>query len=240
MCAVLLFLTMRCHPLRQIGMDKGSYYHAEFLRSHRALADNIERMRIKGKGPRKPSAPLDEPNFYDAPFLPCEQTERLHKPSTQLQQPAPLVASENNVQQRLLLEQQLREQLVASTGTVPQHVQDPRLSQCLLSSLLQQQRLRAHALTQPNHSSSLAADSLQAALQEEALRRQLVAFIAQQRHQEEAKNRQQLDQVSLFRQLLLQQQQRPSSYLQHAALDDHNVLGELARLFQQPGNTTQR
>jgi hypothetical protein len=52
------------------GHDKGGYYHELFLRSKRFLSHRIQRIKIKGKGARKPSSPETEPNFYSAPSLP--------------------------------------------------------------------------------------------------------------------------------------------------------------------------
>jgi hypothetical protein len=53
------------------GRDKGAYYHELFLRSKRFLSHRIQRIKIKGKGARKPSSPETEPNFFSAPFLPA-------------------------------------------------------------------------------------------------------------------------------------------------------------------------
>jgi len=52
------------------GRDKGGYYHELFLRGKDFLAYRITRMKIKGKGARKPSSPETEPNFYSGPYLP--------------------------------------------------------------------------------------------------------------------------------------------------------------------------
>jgi hypothetical protein len=57
--------------LNLAGRDKGGYYHELFLRSKRFLSHRIQRIKIKGTGARKPSSPETEPNFYNAPFLPC-------------------------------------------------------------------------------------------------------------------------------------------------------------------------
>jgi hypothetical protein len=56
--------------LNLTGRDKGAYYHELFLRSKRFLSHRIQRIKIKGKGARKPSSPETEPNFYSAPSLP--------------------------------------------------------------------------------------------------------------------------------------------------------------------------
>jgi hypothetical protein len=56
------------------GRDKGAYYHELFLRSKRFLSHRIQRIKIKGKGARKPSSPETEPNFFSAPFLPATIT----------------------------------------------------------------------------------------------------------------------------------------------------------------------
>jgi hypothetical protein len=57
--------------LNLVGRDKGAYYHELFLRSKRFLSHRIQRIKIKGKGARKPSSPETEPNFFSAPFLPA-------------------------------------------------------------------------------------------------------------------------------------------------------------------------
>jgi hypothetical protein len=57
--------------LNLAGRDKGAYYHELFLRSKRFLSHRIQRIKIKGKGARKPSSPETEPNFYNAPYLPA-------------------------------------------------------------------------------------------------------------------------------------------------------------------------
>ncbi|CAB9499087.1 shock factor protein 4 [Seminavis robusta] len=49
------------------GPDKGGYYHEMFLRGHPELATQIPRQKLKGKGPRKPATPHNEPNFYTMP-----------------------------------------------------------------------------------------------------------------------------------------------------------------------------
>jgi hypothetical protein len=56
------------------GRDKGAYYHELFLRSKRFLSHRIQRVKIKGKGARKPSSPETEPNFFSAPYLPATIT----------------------------------------------------------------------------------------------------------------------------------------------------------------------
>eukprot|EP00977_Amphora_coffeiformis_P027532 scaffold34619_cov183-Amphora_coffeaeformis.AAC.9 len=62
------------------GPDKGSHYHELFLRGKRHLAHRIPRVRIKGKGARKPADPRQEPDFYAKTFLP--QTESKPPSST--------------------------------------------------------------------------------------------------------------------------------------------------------------
>ena len=52
------------------GPDKGAHYHELFLRGKRHLAHRIPRIKIKGKGARKPANPEQEPNFYEKTFLP--------------------------------------------------------------------------------------------------------------------------------------------------------------------------
>jgi hypothetical protein len=44
--------------------DRNAYYHPYFVKSDRGLCKHIRRSRYKGKGPRKPGRPEDEPNFY--------------------------------------------------------------------------------------------------------------------------------------------------------------------------------
>jgi hypothetical protein len=63
----LLSVPSLFHPA---GPDKGAYYHERFLRSKPFLSHHIQRTKIKGKGPRKPSCPMTEPDFYSAPYLP--------------------------------------------------------------------------------------------------------------------------------------------------------------------------
>jgi HSF-type DNA-binding len=49
------------------GVDKGGYYHELFLQNAPQMARQIQRHKIKGKGPRRPSQPDMEPNFYAMP-----------------------------------------------------------------------------------------------------------------------------------------------------------------------------
>mmetsp|Transcript_14535 Transcript_14535/g.27627 ORF Transcript_14535/g.27627 Transcript_14535/m.27627 type:complete len:296 (+) Transcript_14535:164-1051(+) len=58
------------------GPDKGAHYHELFLRNKRHLAHRIHRMKIKGKGARKPAKPESEPNFYEKPFLPAHSAPK--------------------------------------------------------------------------------------------------------------------------------------------------------------------
>jgi hypothetical protein len=51
------------------GRDKSGYYHEFFLQGRPSLAENIRRIKIKGKGARKPNSPETEPNFYCTPLL---------------------------------------------------------------------------------------------------------------------------------------------------------------------------
>lgn len=74
------------------GRDKGAYYHEKFLRSKRFLANQIERLKIKGTGARKPSNPQAEPNFYMRPFLPptpLEETKPKNSPAPVAAEAAP-------------------------------------------------------------------------------------------------------------------------------------------------------
>jgi hypothetical protein len=52
------------------GRDKNTYYHELFLRGKRSLSHNIQRIKFKGTGARKPSSPKTEPDFYAMPYLP--------------------------------------------------------------------------------------------------------------------------------------------------------------------------
>jgi hypothetical protein len=52
-----------------IGPDKGGYYHPSFLRGMISLAEDIPRISIKGKSPRK-VVPSSSPNFYGMSPLP--------------------------------------------------------------------------------------------------------------------------------------------------------------------------
>jgi hypothetical protein len=58
------------------GPDTGGYYHPLFLRGMISLAENIPRISIKGKGPRK-MVPENAPNFYDLPHLPYAKAATL-------------------------------------------------------------------------------------------------------------------------------------------------------------------
>jgi hypothetical protein len=63
--------TRRFAPCAEIGPDQGAYYHPHFLRGleHRDQCRFIRRIKVKGLGPRKPSSPASEPNFYKFPPL---------------------------------------------------------------------------------------------------------------------------------------------------------------------------
>lgn len=45
--------------------DRNAYYHPSFVKVDRTLCRHMRRTRCKGKGPRKPSRPEDQPNFYE-------------------------------------------------------------------------------------------------------------------------------------------------------------------------------
>jgi len=62
--------------IRFTGRDKGAYYHELFLRNKRFLAHIIERIKVKGRGARKPSSPETEPYFYQLPYLPLNKVVR--------------------------------------------------------------------------------------------------------------------------------------------------------------------
>ncbi|CAB9516241.1 shock factor protein [Seminavis robusta] len=51
------------------GLDKGGYYHDLFLQNCPQLARQIQRHKVKGKGPRRPAQPDAEPNFYSLPSM---------------------------------------------------------------------------------------------------------------------------------------------------------------------------
>jgi len=55
------------------GRDKGGYYNELFLRGKIILSHKIQRVKIKGNGPRKPSSPKTEPNFYEMPYVPDKE-----------------------------------------------------------------------------------------------------------------------------------------------------------------------
>jgi hypothetical protein len=52
------------------GPDKNAYYNEFFLRGKLFLSQRIQRIMVKGNGPRRPGSPESEPNFYGMPFLP--------------------------------------------------------------------------------------------------------------------------------------------------------------------------
>jgi HSF-type DNA-binding len=52
------------HVCLAVHPDRNAYYHPYFVKSDRGLCKHIRRSRYKGKGPRKPGRPEDEPNFY--------------------------------------------------------------------------------------------------------------------------------------------------------------------------------
>lgn len=68
------------------GPDRGACYHELFLRQRPVLASRVERIRLKGKGPRKPAAPDLEPNFYRMTILP---THAMKKQKTARSPPMP-------------------------------------------------------------------------------------------------------------------------------------------------------
>jgi hypothetical protein len=57
------------------GLDKGAYYNEIFLRGKPFLTHRIERIKVKGAGPRKPNSPETEPNFYLMEPLPPSTAE---------------------------------------------------------------------------------------------------------------------------------------------------------------------
>lgn len=50
------------------GQDKGAYHHPFFLEGRRNLCRFIQRVKVKGKGPRKPVCRETEPDFYSNPL----------------------------------------------------------------------------------------------------------------------------------------------------------------------------
>jgi hypothetical protein len=44
--------------------DRNAYYHPSFIKGKRDLCRYIRRVKYKGTGPRKPSRPEEQPNFY--------------------------------------------------------------------------------------------------------------------------------------------------------------------------------
>jgi hypothetical protein len=72
--------------LNLAGRDKCGYYHELFLRGKHFLSYRIQRLKIKGKGVRKPSSPETEPDFYyDAPYLPSTRVPiRIQNPQVSL------------------------------------------------------------------------------------------------------------------------------------------------------------
>lgn len=78
-----LAMTKRCSFLRQLnlygfqrisaGLDKGSYYHENFLRGMMFLTSRIIRRQVNGKRVRVPSNPDAEPNFYAMRPLPLRE-----------------------------------------------------------------------------------------------------------------------------------------------------------------------
>lgn len=74
------------------GPDRGSCYHQLFLRQKTFLADRMQRVRLKGSGPRKPATPDLEPNFYRMSLLPSEEQI---KPN-EVDAPSEVAATSNN------------------------------------------------------------------------------------------------------------------------------------------------
>ena len=64
------------------GRDKNAYYHERFLRGKHFLSHDIQRIKFKGNGARKPSSPKTEPNFYAMPYLPDTEVVK-HVPREQ-------------------------------------------------------------------------------------------------------------------------------------------------------------
>jgi hypothetical protein len=77
-----------CHPSPTVALpcaaDRNAYYHPCFIRGDRDLCRSIRRVKFKGRGPRKPSRPEDQPNFYVArdPSLAAETARAAFSPGT--------------------------------------------------------------------------------------------------------------------------------------------------------------
>lgn len=52
------------------GKDKGGYFHPNCLRGHPELCQSIARVKVNGRGCRKPAIPSCEPDLYRMPFMP--------------------------------------------------------------------------------------------------------------------------------------------------------------------------
>lgn len=71
----ILHCRLNLYGFRRVttGPDRGACYHELFLRQKPTLASRIQRIRLKGQGPRKPAIPAEEPNFYRLPWLPTRE-----------------------------------------------------------------------------------------------------------------------------------------------------------------------
>jgi hypothetical protein len=58
------------------GLDKGGYYHDNFVRGRKGLCQHIVRRQIKGTLTRKP-APATEPDFYRSGMTRCTNTDKM-------------------------------------------------------------------------------------------------------------------------------------------------------------------
>ena len=58
------------------GFDAGAYYNELFLCGRLDLISHMTRIRIKGTGYKAASNPIDEPEFYQMPFVRCRRTVR--------------------------------------------------------------------------------------------------------------------------------------------------------------------
>lgn len=135
-CCFLIYVFF--HPA---GRDKGGYFHERFLRSKPFLSHHIQRTKIKGKGPRKPSCPMTEPDFYSAPYLP-NASENPRDPSfNSMRPPEPNmnVASSGSASLQRLIGAPIGAPALAAGLHQQQQVQPPAFS---ISQL--QQNLQAH------------------------------------------------------------------------------------------------
>jgi hypothetical protein len=73
-----------CSASPYTSADRNAYYHPLFVRDDRDLCRYIRRVKCKGDGPRKPSNPQDQPDFYSDrdPFRTAALSSRAARPPT--------------------------------------------------------------------------------------------------------------------------------------------------------------